>query len=270
MTFRDATTVEPDPDVPGRYRAAIHDGWDISGNANGGYLIAIAARAMGAASGRAHPVTVTAHYLAPGKPGPVTIDTEIIKAGKSFVTMTGAMRAADKPVLQLLGSFTDRTTSGTRHLTDGGPPDLPPVEACIARADSPGQNPHAFMQRIDLRLHPDDVLRPDGARSGRALVRGYFRLHDDEPVDSYALLQASDAFPPTIFNLELPVAWTPTLELTVQVRSDPAPGWIRGRFSTRFVSDGLLEEDAELWDSAGRLVALSRQLALVPRPPAPE
>jgi hypothetical protein len=41
---------------------------------------------------------------------------------------------------------------------------------------------------------------------------------------------------------------------------------MRCRFSTRFVSGGFLEEDGEVWDAAGALVAQSRQLALVPRP----
>jgi len=63
----------------------------------------------------------------------------------------------------------------------------------------------------------------------------------------------------------LPVAWTPTVELTAHVRASPAPGWLRCRFSTRFVTAGFLEEDGEVWDSTGRLVGQSRQLALVPR-----
>ncbi|MEZ5376739.1 MAG: thioesterase family protein [Acidimicrobiales bacterium] len=269
MSFLRATSVSPDKSVDGRYHGEVHDGWDIGGNANGGYLISIAARAMAAASGRAHPVTLTAHYLSPGRPGPVTIDTEIVKSGKSFVTVTGSMRAEGKPVLQLLGAFSDIKPTGDVLLANGAPPDLPPVEECIARsdaADHPDLPP--FHNKVELRLHPEDSVSAEGVRSGKALVRGWFRLIDDEPLDAFALLQASDAFPPTIFNANLPVAWVPTLELTVQVRSDPAPGWLRGVFTTRFVTDGLLEEDAELWDSTGRLVALSRQLALVPRVPS--
>ena len=86
-----------------------------------------------------------------------------------------------------------------------------------------------------------------------------------ESLGSLGLLLATDAFPPTIFNADLPVAWTPTVELTAHIRANPAPGWLRCRFSTRFVSSGFLEEDGEVWDSTGRLVGQSRQLALVPR-----
>jgi acyl-CoA thioesterase len=53
--------------------------------------------------------------------------------------------------------------------------------------------------------------------------------------------------------------------LTAHVRARPAPGWLRCVFTTRFVTGGFLEEDGELWDDTGRLVAQSRQLALIPR-----
>ena len=96
-------------------------------------------------------------------------------------------------------------------------------------------------------------------------MRGWFRLRDGEPIDTVALVLAVDAFPPTVFNARLPVAWTPTVELTAHVRSRPSPGWLRCAFTTRCVTGGFLEEDGVLWDDTGTLVAQSRQLALIPR-----
>jgi acyl-CoA thioesterase len=58
--------------------------------------------------------------------------------------------------------------------------------------------------------------------------------------------------------------WVPTIELTVHLRAKPAPGWLRASFTSRFIFGGYLEEDGELWDERGVLVAQSRQLAQVP------
>ena len=74
MTFASDTAVTREAE--GRYRAAIAPGWDIAGNANGGYLLGLVGRALADATGRPDPVTLTAHYLAPGKPGSVVIETE--------------------------------------------------------------------------------------------------------------------------------------------------------------------------------------------------
>jgi len=81
--------------------------------------------------------------------------------------------------------------------------------------------------RVDLRLHPEDAAFATGRQSGHALMRGWFRLPGDEPVNILALLCAVDAFPPAAFNVRLPVAWTPTVELTAHIRANPAPGWLR-------------------------------------------
>jgi len=259
----------------GRFAGEVHDGWDIAGNANGGYLLAIAARAMRDASGRADPVSITAHYLRPGRPGPVTVDTEVVKEGKTFVSVRASLLDADdRPLLSLLGTFgaLAPTTDASLHheLVDAAPPELPSFEDCRPRQHAPGITP-AFMERVDLRLHPEDSVFAQGQRSGSARMRGWFAFPTGadgvrEPVDTIGLLQATDAFPPTIFNVDLPVGWVPTVELTAHVRARPAPGPLRCVFTTRFVTGGFLEEDGEVWDATGRLVAQSRQLALVPRP----
>ena len=266
MSFASNTAVEIEPGSP-TARAHIDPGWDIGGNTNGGYMLAIVGRALTAMCDRPDPVSVTAHYLTPGRHGPASIDTEVVKVGKRFATASALLRT-DRPVMAVLGTFGDLDPAAgagsDAHLVDATAPDLPPVEDCVSMAA--GESAPPFMQRVDLRLHPDDATFAGGDPSGTPRVRGWFRLSDGEPMDTVALLLAVDAFPPTVFNARLPIGWTPTVELTAHVRARPAPGWLRCAFSTRFVTGGFLEEDGEIWDAEGRLVAQSRQLALVARP----
>jgi acyl-coenzyme A thioesterase PaaI-like protein len=260
--FLTATTVHAI--APGEWSASIHEGWVIGGNANGGYLLAIAARALVGATGRPDPVTVTAHYLTPGQPGPVRLATQVLKEGKRFATGTATMFSGDRPLLAVLGTIGDLAHGGGPELVEGAPPDLPPPELCVPLGPT-DTFPPPFMGKVELRLHPDDAAFVTGKQSGHPRMRGWFRLPGGESIDGIALLCAVDAFPPTAFNAHLPIAWTPTVELTAHVRARPTPGWLRCRFATRFVTAGFLEEDGEVWDGTGRLVAQSRQLALVPR-----
>jgi acyl-CoA thioesterase len=260
--FASDTAVHADRD--GRYATEIRPGWDIAGRANGGYLLSIVVRAMGDAAGRPDPVTVTGHYLFPGQAGPASVATEVVKRGRTFTTVTGSLHADGKRLLQVLGTFGDVSKPRGPERVESAPPDLPPPDDCVA-VEPADPFPPPFMGRVELRLHPDDAGFARGAPSGEPRVRGWFRLREQEPVDTLGLLLAVDAFPPTAFNARLPVAWTPTVELTAHVRARPAPGWLRCAFTTRFVTGGFLEEDGEIWDTDGRLVAQSRQLALIPR-----
>ncbi len=257
--FAAATAVHRRDD--GSYDARIVDGWDIGGNANGGYVIALAARAMADAVGRP-PLSLTAHYLSPGRPGPVVVDVDVIRAGRRMATVAGRVRADTTEVLALLGTFAEQDPGGPAVIS-GEPPILPPSEQCVS-ASPPVES--GFHDRIVSSMRPVDAGFRTGQPSGTAEVEGWFELPDADQVDVFALLMATDAFAPVVFNrAEFPLGWSPTLELTVHVRGVPAPGPLRCRFSSRFISDGMFDESGELWDSTGRLVAHSRQLALVPR-----
>lgn len=248
------------------YQSVIAEGWDIVGNTNGGYLLAMGARAMSEAAARPHPLSVTAHYLSPGRPGPVTIDPQIVKAGRTLTTVRASMQGETKTIIELLGTFGDLDSIEGPERVDSDPPELPGVDDCPRAIHDPAVGfPPAIMDKLDLRLHPEDAQFLRGAPSGEPLIRGWVRLLDDEVMDVFGLLMATDCFPPTIFNANLPVAWTPTVELTAHIRGVPEPGWLRCRFSTRFISGGMMEVDGELWDDTGRLVAQSRQLALTPK-----
>jgi hypothetical protein len=209
---------------------------------------------------------VTAHYLRAGRPGPVTVDTQVVRSGRRFATGTATVSSPEHALVSVLGTFgdlSDRSADDPVWI-DGSPPDLPDPDDCD-RVRPGDPFPPAFMANVDLRLHPDDARFFLGERSGRARLRGWIRLADEDTVDTVALLTLVDAFPPTVFNIDLPVAWVPTLELTAHVRARPAPGWLRAEISTHFVAGGLLEVDGVYWDSTGTPVAQSRQLALVPR-----
>lgn len=244
----------------------IHDGWDIGGNANGGYLLALAANGLRSIADRPDPVTVTAHYLAPGRPGPARVVGGIVKAGKRFACVSGSLVSDDRTVIQVLATFGDLAEPDSAVTAmRAGPPELPPIERCRPRRAGDGGFPVALMQHLRVHLHPAHAGFLDGTRSGGGAIAGWFEFADDRPIDTLALLLVADAFPPAVFDLDVPSAWVPTIELTVHVRARPVAGPLRCVFRTRFVHGGLLEEDGEVWDANDTLVAQSRQLALLPR-----
>jgi hypothetical protein len=260
VTFAEATAVRTDG--AGMWAGEQIVGWDIEGNANGGVLLALAARAMAMETGRPDPLSVTAHYLRPVRVGPVTVKTDIVKSGRRLATVTAQMSQGGQPVLQLVGTFGDLATLSGPTLVTGDRPEFAPPDQCISREHSGGFTP-ALMDQIDVRLVPEDAGFGNGNPSGIARMRGWFRLKDNEPLDVFAVLLALDGFPPAVFNGIDPIGWVPTVELTGHVRRRPQSEWLQCQIQSRFILGGLFEEDVELWDEHG-LVALGRQLAMLP------
>lgn len=264
MRFADASAISGSP---GSWTAEIQEGWDIFGVSNGGYLMAVVTRAMEAETGgRRRLVSATGHYLNPAHPGKVSIDIATLKEGRSLSTLRAKLSREDRQLVTVTAVLADPEREVfDEDLVIGGRPDLPPPRDCVlAEPSDSAPLPPPFTGKVEIRIHPEDAAALFGQKSGRPLMRGWFRLRDGEELDTHAVVMATDAFPPAIFNSDLPVGWTPTIDLTVQVRNPRPRGWLACQFGTRFVTDGLLEEDGELWDEDGP-VALSRQLALVPR-----
>ncbi len=264
MRFADASAVAPDGD--GRWRAEVQPNWDIFGVANGGYLMAMAARAMSLTADGRTPVSITSHFLRPVSAGPIEIDVETVKTGRTFSTVRAAVTSTALS-MTLIGSFTTSSSFDVPPLYETvSPAEMPAPEDCVLAVpatDAP--LPPPLLGNFELRVHPDDAGPLVGRPSGTARMRGWLRLPDEERLDVFALLLAADSFPPAVFNADLPLAWTPTLEMTTHIRAIPETGWLRCAFGTRLVAGGLLEEDGEIWDETGRLVVMSRQLGLVPR-----
>ena len=252
----------------GAFGANLSDGWLVGGAINGGYQLAVLGNAISKAlPGKPDPVTMSAYYLSPGKPGPAQISVDVRREGGRFATVAAELRQEGQARVTVLATYGDLDRSEGEVLTTAEEFDLPPVEECFSTAMAPAevrdQSP-PIMSRFDMRFPADDIGWAVGKPSGKGELSCWFRMADDREPDPVQLLMVLDALPPVTFNLGR-MGWAPTLELTTHVRAKPAPGWLKVRHATRNLAGGMFEEDCEVWDSAGRLVAQSRQLALAPR-----
>jgi hypothetical protein len=255
------------------YDALLDPGWQVGGGLNGGYLLAVLGTAVAStagAHGHPDPFILTAHYLSASRPGAATISTDVLRNGGSLTTVAATLTqeqdGAEVPRLTALASYGDLRGLTDEVATTAEEPDLPPRERCVPTSAAPDEfrRTAPLLDRFDLLADPACVGWALGEPSRRGMLQGWFRLHDEREPDPLSLLLAVDALPPVTFDLGR-MGWAPTLELTVHVRARPAPGWLKLRHATRNVAGGYFEEDCEVWDAAGRLVAQSRQLARVPR-----
>lgn len=255
--------------APGVYRTELSAGWTIGNSVNGGYLLAVLGRALADALPHSDPFAISAHYLTASRPGPAVIRTDTVRTGRTLSTGQASLfqYAADGSEVErirAIASYGDLDALPDDVRTSAEPPPIPPVDQCFGPQDAPGESPvqggSAIAERLRLKLDPDTLGWALGAPSGKGEMRAWFGLADGRDADPLSLLLAVDALPPTAFDLGL-AGWVPTVELTVHVRSRPAPGPLRIAIRTRNLAGGFLEEDAEVWDSADRLVAQSRQLA---------
>ncbi|MEX0869463.1 MAG: thioesterase family protein [Nitriliruptoraceae bacterium] len=253
----------------GRYDASLDDGWmrEPGRLANGGYLLAVAARAMAAAADDRDPVSVTMHFLAPAEPGPARIDTEVLRHGRRHSTVAARFQQGGREIARVLGAFGALSHNPPVQFRDRTPPDWPNPDACVTwrgAFDDAGVTPPPIADRYDMRVPPGIGMWPLPAEGPDWSSGGYFRWADGDPADIFDVLAAADRIPSSVFNVpDIGAVWAPTIELTVEIFARPVAGHLVVRCSPRTVTDRYFEEDGELWDSAGALVAVSRQIALL-------
>ena len=252
----------------GEYVASLAPGWVVGGGINGGYLLAVLGTALREAAGdKPDPIAVSAYYLSASTPGPATVSTRVLRTGGSVATLAADLVQEGVPRITALATYGHLGNLPDDVRTTAAEPDLPPVEECLPSSMAPEEFRRIapLMSRLDLRIDPRYAGWAVGEPSGDGVIQAWFKLADGREPDPISLLLTLDALPPVTFDLGLP-GWAPTLELTAHVRALPAPGWMKVRHATRNMAGGMFEEDCEVWDSTGRLVAQSRQLARAPRP----
>jgi acyl-CoA thioesterase len=257
----------------GEWQVSLAERWGVGRNQNGGVLMATAAGALAETAGHPHPFGVTAHYLAAAEAGPATVRASLVKPGRTYATATGELWQDERERVRLVGAFGDLATRADEgpSLIPAAPPAIRQPEKCDDLLELLVNGPVGeraltrSLRNFEIRVDPDG-----GWGSGEETpprLSGWIRYRDDDTVTPQMLLAVADGFPPTLLG-HTEIGWLPTIELTVHVFGIPPADepWLRAELHTRSVVGGLLDEDGELWDATGALVARFRQLALlIPR-----
>ena len=252
----------------GRYAATVSDRWSlVAGHANGGYGLAICLQALRAQAAYPDPIAVSATYLRRLEPGPAEVLVEPIRTGRRLSVAEGRLMQDGKEKLRVVANFADLEAASGRTDLRNCAPALPPPEECVELASHVDMPALTLAERLEYR-YPDLPGWRAGTPGARLEERFWMRLAADpqagpRDADTLALAVLVDMASPPV--LDLGEFGSTTIELTVHVRGRPAPGWLACRASTRHIIDGYHDEDFEIWDSTGHLVAQSRQLALLPR-----
>lgn len=260
--FAEVTGIEPAGD--GRFAGSIDPAWTILDKPNGGYLLAMLARAATWAHHHDHVVAASAHYLRVLDPGPVMIRVEPLRSGRSASQVRARIEQGGRACVEALLTTSHVEMASAPVWQDGvpaiGEAGYEQARRLLPRTPDGGRV--ALLEQVDLRVDAASAGFTVGRPSGSGELRGWLSLPDGEAFDPISLLFAVDAFPPATFEIRH-TGWVPTLELTAYVRAVPAPGPVRVLQRAQLVDDGRVDEACFVWDSAGRLVAQATQLAAI-------
>jgi acyl-CoA thioesterase len=261
----------------GNYGVRIERSWWIVNGPNGGYVAALVLQAIRAEVGdeARPPRSLTVQYLRAPAEGPAEVTVTVERSGRTVTNASARMTQGGRTVaLALCALATDRTatvsfdeTPGLPPADDGGP--LPMPEHITPAPVDPDRDV-PMRQHYDLRWAVGSLpFRPvDATSDGRSLSArcgGWIRPLERVPIDRTLLVAMSDAWLPPIFSrVSQPLA-VPTVDLTVHLRRDPddPTDFVFVEFASPLAQDGYLVEHGRLLDRHGRLLAESRQLAVV-------
>jgi acyl-CoA thioesterase len=243
----------------GLFAAELTGRWDGTGGAvNGGYMMAICAKALERIVPFPDPIVISGFFLRPGSVGPALVRTSLVRSGRTTAFGDAVLEQGGKEIIRVSAAFAKLGLDGPVTFAAGAPPRLPAPEDCV------GVPVRSFgLATIAERIEWRSASLPGwatGHPTGDPSSEFWMRFADGREADLFSLPLLVDSTAPSV--LEIGIAST-TIQLTVHLRAHPAPGWLACRAGARFVSGGYHEEDFEVWDSAGALVAQSRQLAVI-------
>lgn len=263
--FDTASAVEPLG--AGRYGAVLDPGWNGPVGYSGGVIAAVLLRAAHAELDRALPPRVlTVHYVAAAAPGPAEASVRPLRIGARSAVLQADLHQEGRLNASALLTCTMTRPQETAVGLRVSAPEVPPPDAVAELAPRDIQGAPPMFHR--LRMWPC-LGAPIFSGGPAAVTGGWLALRDDppgQPLDPPRLAALTDLWWPALFSATTAMVGVPTLALTIHLRaSDPVAAPVLARYETTSISEGHVDEAAQLFSADGRLLAESRQLAqLIP------
>ena len=261
MSYLLDDAVATEPLGAGLSRVLITADWNTANQTpNGGYVLALLQHAVLQESVHPDALSISITYFRPALPGPADIRVREVRKGRRVSTYDAVLVQADKEIAHAVVSTHDWEAAGTVEHTPHAAPVVPRPEDC---ADVSALVPTGMVPILDRYTYraPQAPGWLTGTPSGVTESLCWIRAADERPVDALLAGAMTDAFPPV--TAEIGHLASATIQLTVHYRRRPETLWALGHVTSRHVIAGYHDEDVELWDEQGRLIAQSRQLAIL-------
>lgn len=251
----------------GRYLVRLNDRWWIGPGPNGGYVAALMLEAMSQASPPDQPArSLTVHFLRRPAIGEAEVHVTVERAGHHTTFISSRLHQGGQIQAKAMAVFS-AGRPGPEFDHSVMPDVIPPEEG--VELDTQKAPVAVFNQYRAVLLEGVPYSRGE-----RAVTSGWVRLRDDQPMTAVLAAAMLDVWFPAPFVVLHETALAPTLEYTVHFPTElpvpdrERPDWSLVRLTADQARDGHFSEDAELWSRDGRLLARSRQVALLRHPKA--
>jgi acyl-coenzyme A thioesterase PaaI-like protein len=265
MTLREAE--------PGVYDGELNKHWTIGPKVHGGAMMALCAQAertaCAAGSPDVEPVAISASFLWAPDPGPMRLVTAVRKRGRRVSVVDVELLQGDRTAVHAVVNLGE-----PEHFSPGG--DTAPLLSANPVAELMAPEPPDDVEPIGpghplaglVHLGEGCEIRPllstmqPGSAERPPMLQMWARPRGVAP-DALFALMCGDLSAPVTFAVDR-TGWAPTIALTAFLRARPADGWLRVVCTCLEIGHDWFDEDHIVVDSLGRLVAQSRQLAMVP------
>ncbi|MFT4036202.1 MAG: thioesterase family protein [Patulibacter sp.] len=254
-----------------RYACNLDPRWSALAGINGGILAAILVRAAAAQAGTDRPLrTLHVQFMRPPKAGRAEVAVETLRTGGRATNQRLVLTQDGRVILEALATC---MAGGLRELArwTPDPPSVAPIDADVAPINDPRMPEIADRLIYAPRIGPHPISGTPLAPGEPARTGGWLQLHGAQPIDTAALAFFVDAWWPAALGPIDTMAFNPTIDLTLHIRTALPAGGLQPQpllldVQTEASLEGLVEEDTRLFTADGTLLAQSRQLAITLTP----